>query len=155
MRGLMFLIATIAIGCALWIHTPSAYGRIAACSILAFWSGYGCVMAGDELFMRSATGRHLPSKVLIGIGAPTLFLAVFTGVTSTMMALANRFIVSPHSSWSLTPVEVEDAGEDHPLRRPTFPPRRPFDPPHRGRPSQPPSPDQFAARCDAENPRVT
>ena len=154
MRGLMFMAATIAVGCALWIHLPSAYGRIAAFSILAFWSGYGCVMAGDELFVRYATGRHLLSKILIGIGAPTLLLAVLTGVTSTLMALANRFIVSPHSSWSLTP--VEDEGEERPIRRPTFPRRRPFEPrQHPGRPSDPPSPGQFASRCDAENQRLT
>lgn len=154
LRGLMFMAATIAVGCALWIHTPSAYGRIAAFSILAFWSGYACVMAGDELFVRCATGRHLLSKLLIGIGAPTLLLAVFTGVTSTLMALANRFVVSPHSSWSLTPSEDED--DERPIRRPTFPPRRPFELwRDRRRPSDQPIPSQFASRCDAENQRVT
>lgn len=148
-RGLMFLVATIAVGCALWIHTPSAYGRIAACSILAFWGGYGCIMAGDELFVRGAGGRHLLSKALIGVGAPTLLLAVFTGVTSTMMALANRFIVSPHSSWSLTPVEDQGAGEERSIRRPTFPPRQKFEPwRDRRKPSDPPNPGQFASRVD-------
>lgn len=148
-RGLMFLVATVAVGCALWIHTPSAYGRIAACSILAFWSGYGCIMAGDELFVRSASGRHLLSKTLIGVGAPTLLLAVFTGVTSTMMALANRFIVSPHSSWSLTPVENEDAGEERQIRRPTLPPRRKLELwRDRRKPSDPANAGQFVSRAD-------
>ena len=102
-RGLMFLAATIAVGCSLWVHTPSVYGRIAACSILAFWAGYACVLTGDELFLRGGSRGPLLSKLLVGVGAPTLLLSVLTGTTTALMALANRFIVSPHSSWSLTP----------------------------------------------------
>ena len=125
LRGLFFLAATIAVGCALWVHTPSIYGRIAACSILVFWAGFGCVMAGDELFVRGGAKFAAASKLFVAVGAPAMLLAVLSGTTSGLMAIGNRFLVSPHSSWSLTPA-LPDIDE-RPLRKPTvpeLPPRR-------------------------------
>jgi hypothetical protein len=151
-RGLMFMAATFAVGCALLVHTPSIYGKIAASSIFAFWTGYGCILAGDELFVRGGMRHALLSRVLLSIGAPTLLVAVLSGTTSTLMALANRFIARPHSSWSLTPArpEIEER-----LRRkreaPVNPPlerRRPW-------PSEHSRPADLASRCSAAGDGVT
>lgn len=152
-RGLMFMAATFAAGCALLVHTPSVYGKIAASSIFAFWTGYGCILAGDELFVRGGMRHALLSKVLLSIGAPTLLLAVLSGTTSTLMALANRFIARPHSSWSLTPAQPE-SDERPRLKReaPANPPplerRRPW-------PSEHSRPAELASRCSPARHGVT
>ena len=152
LRGLMFMAATFAVACALLVHTPSIYGKIAASSILAFWTGYGCILAGDELFVRGGMRHALLSRALLSIGAPTLLLAVLSGTTSTLMALANRFIARPHSSWSLAPARPEI--DERPRRKrepPAHPPlerRRPW-------PSEQSRPAELASRCSAARHGVT
>ena len=149
LRGLFFLAATIAVSCTLWVHTPSIYGRIAAGSILVFWLGCGCVMAGDELFVRGGAKFAAASKLFVAVGAPAVLLAVLSGTTSGLMALANRLLVSPHSSWSLTPALPEV--DERPLRKPTVPEI----PPRRRGPSTGPSPAEFASRCGDQGHRLT
>lgn len=153
LRGLMFLAATFAAGCALAVHAPSAYGRIAALSILFFWIGYGCILAGDELFVRGGARNARASKILVGVGAPTLLMAVLSGTTSTLMALAHRFIARPHSSWSLSP---DSPGvEGPPRRRPPAPIGPPSRERSRPRPSETLSPGELASRCDRAGGGVT
>jgi hypothetical protein len=151
-RGLMFMAATFAVGCALLVHTPSVYGKIAASSIFAFWTGYGCILAGDELFVRGGMRHALLSRVLLSIGAPTLLIAVLSGTTSTLMALANQFIARPHSSWSLTPAQPDR--DEHQRRKREAPVNPPLERRRPG-PSEHSRPAELASRCSVAGHGVT